>query len=164
MKKFIKIFLVFIAVIVVILYVVRLLNAAILEFLFPGVTTNVSSRSMTPIEMYVVALRGRVNLSIPEAYLTFGPNLRGGEQHTINIAAAIFWQSEDMPPRTLAQNARDARAKPDTSVLIYLHGGSKVATDDLWNLIKPSLEPVGTKGDLQEFKHKKVLQIGRAHV
>jgi hypothetical protein len=126
-------------------------SSALRDLIFPGLANQGSSRDLKPIELCFRQPEGPLCWHIPKAYLSFVPNWKGGEQKIIVIDAALFWDSDVMPPTSTAPR------KPDDRLLIYIsQGGRFFARRYFQENLMPLLELVATENGFNEYRYKEV--------
>jgi hypothetical protein len=123
--------------------------------LFPGLANRGISGDMRPVEMYSQTASGYAYWKIPKAYLTFTPNWSGGKQDFIDVEAAIYWESDEMPPWSKAGRGDATGRKPDDKLFVHISGAGNFSGRRWWEtFVLPRLEVVGAVGDLIEYRYR----------
>jgi hypothetical protein len=110
------------------------------------------SHDLTPVEITFTTPRDNMRWRIPKAYITDRIDWQGGEQPFIDIEAALYWNSPDMPPFAIAGDPRSRGQRPDDEIYIDLRPSAHFFTDELWRKDKlRTFAPIGTQGDLTVY-------------
>lgn len=128
------------------------LNVKIGNALFPGLGTYVSSRETTIVSIHFRTRTGDVHWRIPKAFLSFAPNLKGGEQSNIIVDAAIYLDSDNFAPWSVSQTRQPS---PDDKLSVHINASGNHTTRRMWDThVLPQLDAVGKSGGLEEYKYK----------
>ena len=110
------------------------------------------SHELTPVEITFATPSDTMRWRIPKAYITDKTNWPGGEQDFIEIEAALYWDSPDMPPFAIAGDPRGPGPKPDDEINIALTPTGEFSNDSLWTeYVLKDYAPAGTRGDLTVY-------------